>query len=71
MQNYKRPKMPFYFAAMQGCDIPIFINLTPANIVEFHQETWLIYKICKTGIEVRLPLYPLFEGKGNWYIAAL
>lgn len=31
---------------------------------EFQQETWLIYKSVKTGIEVRLPLYLLFEGKG-------
>ncbi len=38
--------------------------LTSANIVEFHQETWLIYKSVKTGIEVSLPLYLLFEGKG-------
>ena len=41
-----------------------FINLTAANIVELHQETWLIYKSVKTGIDVRLPLYLLFEGKG-------
>ena len=38
--------------------------LTAANIVELHQETWLIYKSVKTGIDVRLPLYLLFEGKG-------
>ncbi len=28
-----------------------------------HQETWLIYKSIKTGTEVRLPLYILFERK--------
>ena len=34
------------------------------NIVEMHEETWLIYKSIKTGTEVRLPLYLLFNGKG-------
>ena len=40
------------------------MNLTAANIVELYQETWLIYKSVKTKIEVRLPLYLLFGGKG-------
>ena len=38
--------------------------MKPDNIVEMHQETWLIYKSIKTGTEVRLPLYLLFSGKG-------
>ena len=41
-----------------------FISLSPDNIVEIRQETWLIYKSIKTSTEVRLPLYLLFEGKG-------
>lgn len=41
-----------------------FVNMKPENIVEMHQETWLIYKSIKTGTEVRLPLYLLFNGKG-------
>lgn len=41
-----------------------FVNMKPDNIVEMHQETWLIYKSIKTGTEVRLPLYLLFSGKG-------
>ena len=32
--------------------------------MELYQETWLIYKSVKTKIEVRLPLYLLFGGKG-------
>ena len=30
--------------------------MKPENIVEMHQETWLIYKSIKTGTEVRLPV---------------
>ena len=41
-----------------------FVNMKEGNIVEIHQDTWLIYKSVKTGIEVRLPLYLLFGGKG-------
>ena len=37
-----------------------FISLSPDNIVEIRQETWLIYKSIKTSTEVRLPLYLLF-----------
>ena len=60
----QKTKDAFLFCCYAGLRYSDFINLTPANIVEFHQETWLIYKSVKTGIEVRLPLYLLFEGKG-------
>lgn len=60
----QKSKDAFLFCCYAGLRYSDFINLTAANIVELHQETWLIYKSVKTDIDVRLPLYLLFEGKG-------
>ena len=60
----QKSKDAFLFCCYAGLRYSDFTSLTSANIVEFHQETWIIYKSVKTGIEVRLPLYLLFEGKG-------
>ena len=60
----QKSKDAFLFCCYAGLRYSDFINLTAANIVELHKETWLIYKSVKTGIDVRLPLYLLFEGKG-------
>lgn len=60
----QKSKDAFLFCCYAGLRYSDFINLTAANIVELHQEMWLIYKSVKTGIDVRLPLYLLFEGKG-------
>ena len=60
----QKSKDAFLFCCYAGLRYSDFINLTAANIVELHQETWLINKSVKTGIDVRLPLYLLFEGKG-------
>lgn len=57
-------KDAFLFCCYAGLRYSDFVNLTAANIVELYQETWLIYKSVKTQIEVRLPLYLLFGGKG-------
>lgn len=54
----------FLFCCYAGMRYSDFISLSPDNIVEIRQETWLIYKSIKTSTEVRLPLYLLFEGKG-------
>lgn len=54
----------FLFCCYAGLRYSDFVNLTPANVIEIHQEVWLIYKSIKTQIEVRLPLYLLFEGRG-------
>lgn len=54
----------FLFCCYAGLRYSDFVSLTPENIVEIHQELWLIYRSVKTGIEVRLPIYLLFEGKG-------
>lgn len=60
----QKTKDAFLFCCYAGLRYSDFTNLTSVNIVEFHQETWIIYKSVKTGMEVRLPLYLLFEGKG-------
>ena len=60
----QKTKDAFLFCCYAGLRYSDFTSLTYANIVEFHQETWIIYKSVKTGMEVRLPLYLLFEGKG-------
>lgn len=60
----QKTKDAFLCCCYAGLRYSDFTNLTSANIVEFHQETWIIYKSVKTGMEVRLPLYLLFEGKG-------
>lgn len=59
----RKTKDAFLFCCYAGLRYSDFVNLMPENIVEIHQETWLIYKSVKTRIEVRLPLYLLFEGK--------
>lgn len=53
----------FLFCCYAGLRYSDFVSLTPENLVEINKNTWLIYKSIKTGTEVRLPLYLLFEGK--------
>lgn len=53
----------FLFCCYAGLRYSDFVNLKPDNIVQINNEVWLIYRSIKTKIEVRLPLYLLFEGK--------
>lgn len=62
--KYQKTLDAFLFCCYAGMRYSDFVNMKPENIVEMHQETWLIYKSIKTGTEVRLPLYLLFNGKG-------
>lgn len=62
--KYQKTLDAFLFCCYAGMRYSDFVNMKPENIVEIHQETWLIYKSIKTGTEVRLPLYLLFNGKG-------
>lgn len=63
-RKLQKTKDAFLFCCYAGLRYSDFINLNSENIIEIHQETWLIYKSVKTNIEVRLPLYLLFGGKG-------
>lgn len=63
-ERLQKTRDAFLFCCYAGLRYSDFINLSPDNIIYIHQETWLIYKSVKTGTEVRLPLYLLFEGKG-------
>lgn len=63
-EKLQKTKDAFLFCCYAGLRYSDFVNLAPANIIEYHKETWLVYKSVKTGIEVRIPLYLLFEGKG-------
>lgn len=54
----------FLFCCYAGLRYSDFVSLTSDNIVRISDETWLIYRSVKTQIEVRLPLYLLFDGKG-------
>lgn len=62
--KYRKTLDAFLFCCYAGMRYSDFVNLSPENIVDINQETWLVYKSVKTRIEVRLPLYLLFEGKG-------
>lgn len=58
--KYQKTLDAFLFCCYAGMRYSDFVNMKPENIVEMHQETWLIYKSIKTGTEVRLPLYLWF-----------
>ena len=60
----EKTKDAFLFFCYAGMRYSDFVNLTAENIVKIQKDTWLIYKTIKTRIEVRLPLYLLFKGKG-------
>lgn len=62
--HHRKTLDAFLFCCYAGMRYSDFVSLTPDNIVALQQETWLLYTSVKTGTEVRLPLYLLFEGKG-------
>ena len=53
----------FLFCCYVGLRFSDFCQLTPANFIRVNGKRWLHFKSIKTGIELRLPLYLLFEGK--------
>ena len=67
-KQLEKTKDAFLFCCYAGLRYSDFVNLTSENIVEIHNETWLIYRTVKTNTEVRLPLYLLFEGKGIYIL---
>lgn len=53
----------FLFCCYVGLRYSDFCQLTPANFIRVSGKRWLHFKSIKTGIELRLPLHLLFEGK--------
>lgn len=53
----------FLFCCYVGLRYSDFCQLTPANFIKVNGKKWLHFKSIKTGIELRLPLHLLFEGK--------
>ena len=60
----------FLFCCYTGLRYSDFIRLSAENIIcpEHPGEKWLVFKTVKTGVEIRLPLYLLFNGKALHYI---
>lgn len=54
----------FLFCCYAGLRYSDFVRLTSANLTNMGQECWLTFRSVKTGTDVRLPLFLLFEGKG-------
>lgn len=61
--RYRKTLDAFLFCCYAGVRYSDFIRLNSTNLVRMRQETWLIYRAVKTGVEVHLPLNLLFEGK--------
>ena len=53
----------FLFCCYTGLRYSDFTNLTSNNITNIEGNPWIILHTIKTGIEVKLPLTLLFEGK--------
>lgn len=53
----------FLFCCYTGLRYSDFCSLTKDNFVSIDNNVWLVYKSVKTEVEVRLPLYLLFNGK--------
>lgn len=53
----------FLFCCYVGLRFSDFCQLTPSNFIRVNGKKWLHFKSIKTGIELRLPLHLLFEGK--------
>lgn len=61
--RYKKTLDAFLFCCYAGIRYSDFVRLMPENIVLIRKEIWLIYRTVKTGVEVHLPLYLLFDGR--------
>ena len=53
----------FLFCIYTGLRYSDFIALSEKNMVEIEGNSWIIFHSVKTGVEVKLPIYLLFEGK--------
>ena len=53
----------FLFCCYVGLRFSDFCQLSPVNFIRVNGKKWLYFKSIKTGVEIRLPLHLLFEGK--------
>ena len=53
----------FLFCCYTGLRFSDFCQLSPANFIKVNGKRWLHFTSIKTGVELRLPLHLLFEGK--------
>lgn len=53
----------FLFCCYTGLRYSDFVALSEKNVVEIDGKPWLVFQTVKTGVEVKLPLHLLFEGK--------
>ena len=53
----------FLFCCYTGLRFSDFCQLSPANFIKVNGRRWLHFTSIKTGVELRLPLHLLFEGK--------
>lgn len=53
----------FLFCCYTGLRYSDFVHLTSKNMVSLEGKRWIVFSSVKTGVEVRLPVYLLFEGK--------
>ena len=53
----------FLFCCYVGLRFSDFCQLSPANFIRVNGKKWLHFKSIKTGVEIRLPLHLLFDGK--------
>lgn len=53
----------FLFCCYTGLRYSDFVALDEKNIVEIEGKPWIVFHSVKTGVEVKLPVYLLFEGK--------
>lgn len=53
----------FLFCCYTGLRYSDFIALNERKIIEIDGQPWIVFQSVKTGVEVKLPIYLLFEGK--------
>lgn len=72
IEDYDSKKLPhqweavrdaFLFSCYTGLRFSDISRITPQHILQRGDVHWLIMKTQKTGVEIRLPLEHLFEGK--------
>lgn len=58
----------FLFCCYVGLRFSDFCQLDQSNFIKINGKRWLYFKSVKTGIELRLPLYLLFDGKALYIL---